>query len=131
MSQLRHKGVAAAVICSEPFVRLAKAQAAIAGVPDLPLIVIPHPLGGATQVEGQARLKAACRFNDALVGKIRAFAGKVGIGAEGIQRLRRFKDDVTEVREGYECGINLGNFQDVKVEDIIETFEMREKPRKP
>ncbi|MDO8731616.1 MAG: translation initiation factor IF-2 [Actinomycetota bacterium] len=45
--------------------------------------------------------------------------------------LRRFKDDVTEVREGFECGINLGNFQDVKADDIIETFEMREKPRKP
>ena len=47
-----------------------------------------------------------------------------------IAGLRRFKDDVTEVREGYECGINLGIFQDVKVEDIIATFEMREKPRK-
>jgi translation initiation factor IF-2 len=46
-----------------------------------------------------------------------------------IAGLRRFKDDVTEVREGYECGINLGNFQDVKVDDVIETFEMREKPR--
>ena len=45
--------------------------------------------------------------------------------------LRRFKDDVTEVREGFECGINLGNFQDVKVDDIIETFEMREISRKP
>jgi len=44
--------------------------------------------------------------------------------------LRRFKDDVTEVREGFECGINLGNFQDIKVDDVIETFEMREKPRK-
>jgi translation initiation factor IF-2 len=44
--------------------------------------------------------------------------------------LRRFKDDVTEVREGFECGINLGNFQDVKLDDVIETFEMREKPRK-
>jgi translation initiation factor IF-2 len=47
-----------------------------------------------------------------------------------ISSLRRFKDDVTEVREGFECGINLGTFQDVKVEDVIETFEMREKPRK-
>jgi translation initiation factor IF-2 len=47
-----------------------------------------------------------------------------------IAGLRRFKDDVTEVREGFECGINLGNFQDVKVDDVIETFEMREKPRK-
>jgi translation initiation factor IF-2 len=44
--------------------------------------------------------------------------------------LRRFKDDVTEVREGFECGINLGNFQDIKIDDVIETFEMREKPRK-
>ena len=46
-----------------------------------------------------------------------------------IAGLRRFKDDVTEVREGYECGINLGSYQDVKVDDVIETFEMREKPR--
>ncbi len=47
-----------------------------------------------------------------------------------IASLRRFKDDVTEVREGFECGINLGSYQDVKVEDVIETFEMREIPRK-
>ncbi len=47
-----------------------------------------------------------------------------------IAGLRRFKDDVTEVREGFECGINLGNYQDVKVDDVIETFEMREIPRK-
>jgi translation initiation factor IF-2 len=47
-----------------------------------------------------------------------------------IASLRRFKDDVTEVREGFECGINLGKVQDVKVDDVIETFEMREKPRK-
>jgi translation initiation factor IF-2 len=43
--------------------------------------------------------------------------------------LRRFKDDVTEVREGYECGIGLGSFNDIKVDDVIETFEMREIPR--
>jgi len=47
-----------------------------------------------------------------------------------IAGLRRFKDDVTEVREGFECGINLGNFQDLKVDDVIETYELREKPRK-
>ena len=46
-----------------------------------------------------------------------------------IATLRRFKDDVTEVREGFECGINLGSYQDVKVEDVIETYEMREKAR--
>jgi translation initiation factor IF-2 len=47
-----------------------------------------------------------------------------------IAGLRRFKDDVTEVREGFECGINLGNYQDLKVDDVIETYELREKPRK-
>jgi translation initiation factor IF-2 len=46
-----------------------------------------------------------------------------------VESLRRFKDDVTEVREGYECGIGLGSFNDIKAEDVIETFEMREKPR--
>ena len=46
-----------------------------------------------------------------------------------IAGLRRFKDDVVEVREGFECGINLGSFNDIQVEDVIETFEMREKAR--
>jgi len=46
-----------------------------------------------------------------------------------IDSLRRFKDDVTEVREGYECGIGLGTWNNIEVEDTIETYEMREKPR--
>jgi len=46
-----------------------------------------------------------------------------------VESLRRFKDDSTEVREGFECGIGLGSFNDIKVEDVIETFEMREIPR--
>jgi len=46
-----------------------------------------------------------------------------------IESLRRFKDDATEVRDGYECGIGLGSFNDISVDDVIETFEMREKPR--
>ena len=45
-----------------------------------------------------------------------------------IASLRREKDDVTEVREGYECGITLG-YKDIHEGDVIETFEMREKPR--
>ena len=45
-----------------------------------------------------------------------------------IASLRREKDDVTEVREGYECGITLG-YKDIQEGDIIETWEMREKPR--
>ncbi|MBW4720179.1 translation initiation factor IF-2 [Saccharothrix obliqua] len=46
-----------------------------------------------------------------------------------VSSLRRFKDDATEVREGFECGLTLGNYSDLKVGDVIETFEMREKPR--
>ncbi|MDQ3527554.1 MAG: translation initiation factor IF-2, partial [Actinomycetota bacterium] len=46
-----------------------------------------------------------------------------------IAGLRRFKDDVTEVRDGFECGINLGSFNDVQVDDVITTYEMREIPR--
>ena len=46
MSELRKRGVVAAVICSGPFLKLGKAQARVFGVPDLPLIEIPHPLGG-------------------------------------------------------------------------------------
>lgn len=46
-----------------------------------------------------------------------------------IESLRRFKDDVTEVRTDYEAGIGLGKFNDIQVGDEIETTEMREKPR--
>ena len=43
-----------------------------------------------------------------------------------VQSLRRFKDDATEVAAGYECGIGLSDFQDLKEGDIIETYEERE-----
>jgi translation initiation factor IF-2 len=46
-----------------------------------------------------------------------------------VDSLRRFKDDATEVRDGYECGIGLGSYNDIKIDDVIETFELREKPR--
>ncbi|WAL63721.1 translation initiation factor IF-2 [Amycolatopsis cynarae] len=46
-----------------------------------------------------------------------------------VSSLRRFKDDVVEVREGYECGLTLGSYGDLKVGDVIETYEQREKPR--
>ncbi|MDF2092672.1 translation initiation factor IF-2 [Knoellia sp. 3-2P3] len=46
-----------------------------------------------------------------------------------IAGLRRFKDDVTEVRDGFECGINLGSYNDLQLGDLISTYEMREKPR--
>jgi translation initiation factor IF-2 len=46
-----------------------------------------------------------------------------------IRSLRRFKDDVREVQSGFECGIGLSDFQDLKPGDVIETFEDREIPR--
>ena len=46
-----------------------------------------------------------------------------------VESLKRFKDDATEVREGYECGIGLGSFNDIKSDDVIETFENREVAR--
>ncbi|MGK5678671.1 translation initiation factor IF-2 [Actinoplanes sp. URMC 104] len=46
-----------------------------------------------------------------------------------ISSLRRFKDDATEVREGFECGLTMSGFGSPQVGDVIETWEMREKPR--
>ncbi len=56
-------------------------------------------------------------------------AGQLVTEGLSIESLKRFKDDATEVREGYECGIGLGSFNDLQVDDVIETYEMREKPR--
>jgi translation initiation factor IF-2 len=55
--------------------------------------------------------------------------GVVTVNDLEISSLRRFKDDVNEVKEGFEAGINLGSFNDLQVGDVIETFEMQEKPR--
>jgi translation initiation factor IF-2 len=46
-----------------------------------------------------------------------------------ISSLKRFKDDAREVQQGFECGIGLSDFQDLKAGDIIETYEEREIPR--
>ncbi len=56
MSELRKRGLVTAVICSDPFIKLGATQAKVFGTPDLPLVKIPHPLGGLSleQVEGRA-----------------------------------------------------------------------------
>ena len=56
MSELRKRGVLVALICTEPFLKLGKAQASSFGITDLPLVLIPHPLGGIAidQVRGRA-----------------------------------------------------------------------------
>ena len=62
--------------------------------------------------------------------KARTLRAGVVIGENlTIESLRRFKDDATEVRQGYECGIGLGSFKDIQVGDVIQIYEMREKKR--
>ncbi len=61
MADLRKRGLTTTVICTDPFLKLGKAQSRVFGVPDLPLVVIPHPLGGISleQVEGRALVAIA------------------------------------------------------------------------
>ena len=61
--------------------------------------------------------------------KVRFLRDGTIIWKGAIQSLRRFKDDVREVREGFECGISLSDFQDLKQGDLIETYELRELAR--
>jgi translation initiation factor IF-2 len=62
-------------------------------------------------------------------GKARLLRGGVVIYTGQIASLRREKDDVREVAKGYECGIGLEKFNDVKVGDTIEVFETKEVAR--
>ena len=55
--------------------------------------------------------------------------GAVLVDNLSIDSLKRFKDDATEVREGFECGIGLGNMKEIAPGDIVQCFEMREKKR--
>jgi len=58
--------------------------------------------------------------------KIRLIRDGIVIHEGSIGNLRRFKDDVREVDAGYECGLNIENFNDIKVGDIIEAFKLVE-----
>jgi translation initiation factor IF-2 len=61
--------------------------------------------------------------------KVRFLREGVVIWKGTITSLRRFKEDVREVQSGFECGIGLSDYQDLKEGDVIETFEEREIPR--
>ena len=61
--------------------------------------------------------------------KVRFLRDGVILWKGQITSLKRFKDDVREVREGFECGIGLSNNQDLQGGDIIETYDEREIPR--
>jgi translation initiation factor IF-2 len=95
------------------------------------------------KVSGQAQIReifrsskfgtiAGCMVIDGSIrrnSKARLLRDGVVVAETSIASLRREKDDVTEVREGYECGMTLANYSDIKIDDVIETFEMVEKPR--
>ncbi|MEM8925030.1 MAG: translation initiation factor IF-2 [Actinomycetota bacterium] len=75
---------------------------------------------------------AGCMVTNGVVtrgSKVRFLREGTVIWNGSIQSLRRFKDDVREVQAGFECGIGLSDFQDLKDGDIIETYEEREIPR--
>jgi translation initiation factor IF-2 len=68
---------------------------------------------------------AGCRVTDGLIkrqAKARLIRDGVVIWTGDISTLKRFKDDVSEVRQGFECGISLVNYNDLKVQDEIEAF---------
>jgi len=75
---------------------------------------------------------AGCYVREGVItrgSKVRFLREGVVIWKGAITSLRRFKDDAREVQAGFECGIGLSDYQDLKPGDIIETFEEREIPR--
>tara|TARA_B100000242_G_scaffold107009_1_gene74217 strand:- start:3903 stop:5603 length:1701 start_codon:yes stop_codon:yes gene_type:complete len=62
--------------------------------------------------------------------KIRLIRDGIVVYTGKIKQLKRFKDDVNEVKNGYECGLSIADFNDIKVGDVIESFEIKEIKRK-
>jgi len=76
---------------------------------------------------------AGCYVTDGKItrsNKIRLFRDSVTIYEGELASLRRFKDDVKEVDAGYECGLNIAGFNDLKVGDIIESYRLIETKQK-
>jgi translation initiation factor IF-2 len=74
-------------------------------------------------------LIAGCSVRSGVINrqaKVRVIRDGVEIYDGNIGSLRRFKDDVKEVREGFECGIGIENFNDVKVGDVIECYRQEQ-----
>ncbi len=75
---------------------------------------------------------AGCYVSNGVIdrkGKARLLRGGSTIYDGQLESLKRFKDDVREVREGFECGIGIANFNDVKVGDVIECYVVEEVAR--
>jgi translation initiation factor IF-2 len=69
---------------------------------------------------------AGCMVRDGKVkrsNKVRLIRDGIVIYTGELESLKRFKEDVREVASGYECGLNIRNFNDIKVGDIIEAYE--------
>ena len=76
---------------------------------------------------------AGCYVQDGKISrnhKIRLFRDGIVIYEGELATLKRFKDDVKEVDAGYECGLNIANFNDIKEGDIIEAYEIIETKKK-
>ncbi len=75
---------------------------------------------------------AGCYVTDGLIkrnNKIRIIRDFIVVHTGEISALKRFKDDVSEVRSGYECGLSIKNFNDIEVGDVLESFELKEVKR--
>ena len=75
---------------------------------------------------------AGCYVLDGMVkrgSKVRVLRSNVVIHTGELDALKRFKDDVREVKAGFECGISLKNFNDIEVGDQLEVFEVVEVAR--
>jgi translation initiation factor IF-2 len=75
---------------------------------------------------------AGCMVTDGVVrrsAKLRLLRDNVVIYTGELEGLKRFKDDVKEVREGFECGLNIKGYNDIKEGDILEFFEIKEVAR--
>ena len=76
---------------------------------------------------------AGCMVTDGVVrrnAKARLLRdGAVVAGSLDLSSLKRFKDDAAEVRDGFECGLTLRGFNDIKIGDVVESFELQEKVR--
>ena len=94
-------------------------------------------------IQGKVEIRQVMKFSKALVAgsyvlegkvcnnsKIRIIRDNIVLYEGQIESLRRFKDDVKEVAQGYECGITIDNYRDFREGDILEVYTMEEVPQK-
>ena len=82
---------------------------------------------------GMSMTDAGCMVTEGLFkrgNKVRLLRDDVVIFEGSLKSLRRFKDDVREVQQGYECGMAFENYDDIKEGDVIECFEAEEIARR-